>query len=67
MSNFEKHWEHQQGAVFLKKDEIYALRKNLAEYFYRMGFQDSAQRIAELEAELKELKIEAAKCKGKER
>ena len=57
MSNFEKHWEHQQGAAFLKKDEIYALRKNLAEYFYRMGLQDSAQKIAELEEQIERWKF----------
>jgi hypothetical protein len=37
--NFDKLWEHQQGAVFLKQDEIYAHRKNLAEFFFRMGYE----------------------------
>jgi regulator of replication initiation timing len=36
---FENLWEYQQGALFLKQDMIYSLRKELAEYFYGEGFK----------------------------
>lgn len=35
--NFEQLWQHQQGAVFLRQDEIYSHRKSLAEFFFRNG------------------------------
>ena len=47
-NDFEKEWEYQQGALFLKKDQIYDLRKNLAEYFYRKGHSQDAKTITAL-------------------
>lgn len=36
--SFEKLWEYQQGALFLKKEHIYELRQPLCEFFYSSGF-----------------------------
>lgn len=44
-NDFEKVWELQQGALFLKQDQIYALKKNLAEYFYRKGYEQSQKEL----------------------
>ena len=38
---FEKEWQYQQGAVFLKRDEIYAHRKELAQYFYSKAYEQA--------------------------
>ena len=52
IKNFNWHWDHQQGAVFLKKDEIYAHRKNLAEFFYRAGHASRDAEVAVLKEKL---------------
>lgn len=40
--SFEKLWEHNQGAMFLKeKYDSLAMKKSLADYFYRHGYQAS--------------------------
>lgn len=44
MKTFEDLWKYQQGAVFLKQEEIYAHRKNLAEYFYKAGVAAERER-----------------------
>ena len=38
---FEKQWQYQQGAVFLKEDLIHAFRRNVAEFFYRKAYQQA--------------------------
>jgi hypothetical protein len=44
---FEEVWEHQQGALFLKQSDIYALRKNLCEFFFRKGFEACQKSLEE--------------------
>ena len=43
--NFEELWQYQQGALFLKKDSIYDMRKDLAEYFYKAGQEQLQNRF----------------------
>ena len=38
---FEKQWQYQQGAIFLKEDLIHAFRRNVAEFFYRKAYQQA--------------------------
>lgn len=57
IKDFNWHWEHQQGAMFLKeKYNSIDMKKSLAEFFYNMGKQDAElellsarQTISELE------------------
>jgi len=49
LKHFLKIWEYQQGALFLKEDEIYALRQNLANFFYDRGYEYSLEHISHLE------------------
>ncbi len=49
---FLKVWDYQQGAVFLKQDEIYAHRQNLAEFFYREGYKESLGTTEQLKVEI---------------
>ena len=51
-AKFERVWDLQKGAVFLKRERIYDHRKDLAELFFREGFELSAHRIEELEKQL---------------
>lgn len=36
--SFQELWEHQQGALFLEKEDIYEFREQLCEFFYSSGF-----------------------------
>ena len=47
MKTFEELWNYQQGAVFLKQDEIYALRKDLARYFYEQGYKQGREDLTD--------------------
>ena len=43
---FDELWKYQQGALFLKKDMIYDLRKDLASYFYEAGYYDAKEEMS---------------------
>lgn len=60
---FEHVWHYQQGALFLKRDQIYDLRKNLAEFFFREAYQAQQETISDLESNYEELDIEFEKQK----
>jgi hypothetical protein len=59
---FEQVWKHQQGALFLKSENSsLEWKNNLAEFFYREGFDEAKKRIENLEAENCNLKSIIAK------
>jgi hypothetical protein len=56
--NFEKLWEHNQGALFFKSENSsLEWKKNIAEYFFRHGAKFRDAQIAELTKKEKILEV----------